>query len=335
MRKALIILAILAQLVVLAAMAGKRELVLAFGERIYLRTAPIDPRDPFRGDFVRLRYALNNVNLAQQRLSAERSSIGKGERVYAVLRPLPDQVYELDYLSDQPPRDGLFLAGRTVQDWRLARPGHLAVKYGIEQLFVQQGRGLSIEQRQGRRGEVQVPMEVEVAVGRDGTAVLSGYRWSRLGIRLQVLRAPQAPRNADNLDPLTPLSAQLLVSLHNISDEDLLLADPGAHCGFGLQSVGLTPVVVTSASDACADTAAQAADLRRLAPGDTYSVTIDLTEPRWHVRVNGDPDAQEIGRLAPQEQFRLVYRSPGGIDDPALWRGELPSQAFNAAGQLD
>ena len=61
MRRLFIVLCIAAQILVLGVMAGKREFILATGERVFLRTAPIDPRDPFRGDFVRLRYDISTV----------------------------------------------------------------------------------------------------------------------------------------------------------------------------------------------------------------------------------------------------------------------------------
>ena len=56
MRKAAIITAILAQVLILAWMAGQREWILRTAPRIWLRTAPLDPRDLFRGDYVTLRY---------------------------------------------------------------------------------------------------------------------------------------------------------------------------------------------------------------------------------------------------------------------------------------
>ncbi|AVD70454.1 hypothetical protein CAY53_02335 [Desulfobulbus oralis] len=49
MRKAAIITAILVQVLVLAWMAGQREWILRTAPRIWLRTAPLDPRDLFRG----------------------------------------------------------------------------------------------------------------------------------------------------------------------------------------------------------------------------------------------------------------------------------------------
>ena len=49
------------QLVVLAYMAGEREWVVRTGRTIYLRTAPLDPRDAMRGDYVSLSYDISRV----------------------------------------------------------------------------------------------------------------------------------------------------------------------------------------------------------------------------------------------------------------------------------
>ena len=61
MRRKLVLLFVVAQVLVLAFMAGKREFIVHAGERIHLRTAPVDPRDLFRGDFVRLNYEVSSV----------------------------------------------------------------------------------------------------------------------------------------------------------------------------------------------------------------------------------------------------------------------------------
>ena len=59
MRKAFILAAIILQVMVLAYMAGEREYILKNGKLIHLRTAPVDPRDLFRGDYVRLNYEIS------------------------------------------------------------------------------------------------------------------------------------------------------------------------------------------------------------------------------------------------------------------------------------
>ena len=61
MRKTFIVVAVLMQILVLVYMAGEREYILRNGKIIYLRTAPIDPRDLFRGDYVRLNYEISRI----------------------------------------------------------------------------------------------------------------------------------------------------------------------------------------------------------------------------------------------------------------------------------
>ena len=89
----------------------------------------------------------------------------------------------------------------------------VSVKYGIEQYFVEQGTGLDIEKRRGNRQSLQIPMEVAVALGANGTAVIRDYRWSKLGIRLEVTRVPQRTNGTDLDNVQGPLSPLLKITL--------------------------------------------------------------------------------------------------------------------------
>ena len=175
-------------------MAGNREYILNFGELVYLRTAPIDPRDVFRGDFVRLDFELSSVDRSVGEFSS--SALKKGQKVYAVLNPIAGDLYGLTKLTDKEPGQGLVMRGR-VRYGYVSNTVH--VKYGIEQLFVEQGAGLDIEKRRGNRQSLQIPMEVAVALSANGTAVVKDFRWSKLGMQLEVIRQP-APRDR-NVDP--------------------------------------------------------------------------------------------------------------------------------------
>ena len=86
MRAIAILLLIVFQIVVLAYMTGNREYILRYGQIVYLRTAPIDPRDLFRGDFVRLNYELTSVDTSLTDFSA--TKINKGHKVFALLQPI-------------------------------------------------------------------------------------------------------------------------------------------------------------------------------------------------------------------------------------------------------
>jgi uncharacterized membrane-anchored protein len=333
-RRAWVVLAILAQLLVLAWMAGEREWIQRTGQRLHLRTAPIDPRDLFRGDFVRLHYDVNSVRRedVDPALAAPSAERRRHAVVYTRLRPAGEGVHEAAGTSSTRPAEGLFLRGRTEDGWRMGwrGGGHFLVKYGIEQLFVEQGTGRDIEERRGRRDQLQVPMEVEVAVSSSGTAVIRGYRWSRLGMKLEVLRRP-APRNRNAPAPDGPLSPKLRVTLANVSDAPLAVADAGEHCVFHLVPVEWAAISHAPASPACADPGLAARTIA-LGPGEMYSAEIDLSEPRWHVLEKGRP--VEIGALPGLSQFRIEYRSPDTAE-ASLWRGRMASQAFNASGVID
>ena len=332
-----VLLAALAQLLVVAWLASEREWIYRTGRVVYLRTAPIDPRDLFRGDFVRLQYEINSVRpegIDPAAVAAPESK--RHEVMYTRLRPAGEGLFEAAGTGTTRPTEGVFLRGRTEDPWRLGWPGrgHTFVKYGIEQLFVEQGGGKGIEDRRGRRDGLQVPMEVEVAIGSSGTAVIRGYRWSRLGMKLEMLRRP-LPRQPNVPLPPGPLSPKVRVTLANVSDAPLAVVDPADHCAFHLVPLESVPAAQPSASQGC--NVVTTADLITLAAGEAHSVELDLSEPRWHVLKDGKP--VEIGALLGFAQFRIEYRAPEteGVPEGAdnVWRGRMASQAFNANGVVD
>jgi uncharacterized membrane-anchored protein len=336
MRNKLILLLIVCQFLVLGFMAGKREYIHATGTEVYLQTAPIDPRDPFRGDFVRLRYPLSTVNPKHFRGTVEKYRDKKDYPVYAALQQRADGIHTLDHLTDEKPQQGVFLKGYlTGYDWRFfARGENVAVRYGIEQYFVQQGAGIEMEEMLGQRNQMQRPLEMRVAIGADGTAVIKDHRWGPLGMQTEILRSnPMRFNNATNQMERQPgpLSPKLKITLKNFSDQPLILANPGKHCGFTLTVVEWGTQEYPMTDSSCAGIKLSKDALITLPPQQTHAFEIDLSEPRWHVRHENKD--QEIGALPGNEMFRLVYRAPAGNEN--VWPGELASQAFNASGQID
>jgi len=57
------IIIVLIQIALLAGIIGYREYWIALGEKVLLRTAPVDPRDLFRGDYVQLSYEITILEL--------------------------------------------------------------------------------------------------------------------------------------------------------------------------------------------------------------------------------------------------------------------------------
>lgn len=350
MRRYIILFVIVAQLAVLAYMVAKREVILVTGQQIFLRTAPIDPRDPFRGDFVRLTYALNTVYSKQIRGSVMDHLHDKGYQVYAVLKPAENDLYSLDFLTHQQPHDQVYIKGQIInnQGWSRGR-GAANVKYGLEQLFVAQGTGREIERIRGTRSGVQVPMEVQVAIGGDGTALLRDYRWSKLGVQLEMLRFNRGNRrNDDNTNQnqaTTELSPKVKVSLKNVSDTALVIVDWGDHCGFALVPVRWAAKTYTPVDTTCNAVPLAKQAFITLDPDQSYQAEMDLSKPRWHMRIKnskGVTSEGEIGIDNNSELFRIVYQSPKPsqfsqvtVAVKYIWQGQLPSRAFNARGRID
>lgn len=330
MRKILIGMAIGFQLLVLLFMAGEREWVMKKGEVIYFRTRPVDPRDPFRGDYVRLDYEVNHIhtNYVAMGLLSGDVQLERGRKVYAELKRDEDGLGIVKKLTGDKPPEGLFVKGRT--DYVYSGSPFVAVKYGIEAYFVQQGEGKKIEA--GRvRGEVRVPLDMEVAVGRGGMAVLKNYRWCPLGIGLKVENTTNRQVRA------------VTVTLVNVSSNVLAVIDPSTSGWLRLESdsrqnwgpnewmwTGKDLPVVTPVDG----------DVILLNPGEEKSVHIDLTQPSWFVR-KANESPRSIGELRDFAGFRFVYQAPDRLacaklrNAGVIWHGTLSSQAFTSAGRWD
>lgn len=338
MRKGLILALVLTQFGVLAYMAGEREWIRQRGEQIYLRTAPIDPRDPMRGDYVSLSYGLNLVDISRYRGKIPAAQLKRGTPVYALLKGGADDVYELDYLSDQAPPDGIYLRGQVNRD---VLSGHIAVSYGIEQYFVEQGSGRAIESRRDGRDGIQVPLEMAVAVGSNGLSVLRGYRWSQLGIGFEQINPANNTESISlNWDSATiaQRSPVMVITLQNVSDTELKIADNETHCGFSLQSLGDTSRSFSPADNSCLSFVLREDDLITLAPGEAYRIELNMGSPRWYVIERGSAVSSALVASAANERFRLVYQAPrvlSGADIPSLWRGSLATPAFSVRGRVD
>ncbi len=334
MKRTLILLAVLFQFIVLAAMAAEREWITRRGATLYLRTAPVDPRDLFRGDFVRLSYDISVVPLDRLRGGLTEDPYDRGREVYAVLERGPRGLGRVRYVTDTEPDVPLFIRGRLADDWRIRNAGRaVRIKYGIETYFVEQGKGIEMERRRGGRNEVQIPLEMSVAVGPDGTAVLKGHRWSDLGIGLTVVRRPDPEADPDRR------SAVLRVTLKNVSPDPLAvvaLPDAGA---FFLVPTAANRRDWRPARPRPGKTDWSAAEVIVLDPGESWFRDVDLSDPRWHMTAGEGP--VEIGTLEGTQTFRLVYRPPtseaveGLPHADVLWHGELPSRAFHGRGEID
>lgn len=150
-------LAVALQILILAVIAALPQWTLARGTVVRLETAPLDPRDLFRGDYVTLTYKISTLH--PKELGAT-EAFRQGQIVYVGLEPR-GRYWEPVSLGSRRP-DGVSLRGRIGYSFE---KDSVTVLYGIETYFVPEGRGRTIE---GTRQ----PLTVEVAVGRNGMGVI-------------------------------------------------------------------------------------------------------------------------------------------------------------------
>lgn len=326
MKTRLIILAAALQVLVLLLMAAEREWILRTGRTIYLRTAPVDPRDAFRGDYVQLDYEISHApqSLLRDGLAGitNKPFSRQERRAYAVLKE-ENRLARLEYLTDRKPTDGLFLRCWLLNDWRWNWRPTSQVRYGIEAYFVEQKTGLDMEAVR-RQGDVQVPLEMEVAIGRGGKAALKGYRWSPIGIGLKI--------DADTNN--RPLAATVI--LCNVSSNELAVVDRD-----GTHFLSLEPDYFRSWQEndwtwvhaAPPASSAEGARVVLLAPKATHEIRVDLMDTDWFVVKQGEKP-KPIAETRMGTMFRLIYRPPSaeacaGLEHAdKIWHGELPSRAI-------
>jgi len=157
--------------VVLCAMIGMKQWTLNTGTPILLETQPIDPRSLFRGDYVRLIYAISNLKLHE--LDGE-DTFKRHDSIYVALQQKEKYWIPTAVFHQKPSlaQGELFLKGKvryiSDQFWNQEtqeseQVENISVKYGIENYFVPEGEGLDLE----RRDNDQI-VDIRVAVDKSG-----------------------------------------------------------------------------------------------------------------------------------------------------------------------
>ncbi len=114
----------------------RQELIIRHGEITILETRPIDPRDLLRGEYVILRYAIEND--AKVREAARKDDVD-GSKIYIELEENRNGVATVKTVYTEKPKnmDGLFIIGEVRQG---------AVRFpSLEQYYVPEGSGTPIE----------------------------------------------------------------------------------------------------------------------------------------------------------------------------------------------
>jgi uncharacterized membrane-anchored protein len=150
------------------------------GRTITMKATPVDPRDLFRGEYVRLRTAANSLRVGTAGLPGDTSNRvtvqplsdgleepGRGTVVYVQLEPSSTGDYLPVSISTTRVPDKVNLRGRVRY---AATGGYLDVDYGLDAFYVQEGTGPLVESalRQGRN------VQIEAAIASSGQARVRG-----------------------------------------------------------------------------------------------------------------------------------------------------------------
>jgi uncharacterized membrane-anchored protein len=172
-RKLLLSLAILAlaQTGVLGYMVADRVTLLRTGRTITLPIIPVDPRDLFRGEYVRLGYAVGTVPMRQ--LEGPRPD--DNAAFYVELEKQAGGDWRSIRMSRAMPRetppDRIVLKARARHGWPLSytEGSTIQVRYGIESYFVPEGQGPRLEALARDK-----KMAALIAVDSRGNAAIKG-----------------------------------------------------------------------------------------------------------------------------------------------------------------
>ena len=154
-----------------------RARILRSGAEVRLATAPVDPRDLFRGDYVILSYKISTLDPAV--LDGEKA-LKRNQTVYVRLAPGAEGFAEAKgiYLTKPAAAPGeSVIEGRVTStsscltgadgepDCKLGTRA-IRVAYGLESYFVPQGTGKAIERTERKR------IEIVAAVAASGQAAI-------------------------------------------------------------------------------------------------------------------------------------------------------------------
>lgn len=171
-----VILILVVQIAALLGMISIKQWTLNSGTPVVLETLPVDPRSLFSGDYVRLNYSISTLQLDQ--LGGDKE-FKRHDAVYVVLQaaaPYATPVSAHHHLP-QLASGQIVIKGeveyasntRWNQQTRQLDPAKsLSVHYGIENYYIEEGTGSTLE-----RPADNAKVTVRVAVDRFGNAGIS------------------------------------------------------------------------------------------------------------------------------------------------------------------
>ncbi|MEW9668595.1 GDYXXLXY domain-containing protein [Ammoniphilus sp. 3BR4] len=145
------------QVFVLTFMAGSHYAVQWYGEDVRLKTAPVDPRDLFYGDYVILNYEISEIDISKFKGNQQPEA---GDTLYILVKKEGDYYEIVSAHPDRPTpaTDEQVLQGKVdyvIRDWD-PQQGEtdqiltVRVIYGFERYYVPEGTGKELEDKRGQ-----------------------------------------------------------------------------------------------------------------------------------------------------------------------------------------
>lgn len=157
-----LVIIVFLQVIFLFSMIGFKNFTLYTGTPVLLKSAPIDPRDVFRGEYVRLGYQISRLESGSVRDYIEDGEAARGKIACVVLEQ-KDKYWDAVSISLKKPELGsgqVFIKG-TVMYYSNNK---YMMTYGIESYYVPEGQGPELER--------QANLDILVRVDRFGNAVI-------------------------------------------------------------------------------------------------------------------------------------------------------------------
>lgn len=164
-KKVHFIIVLAVPLIILLGLTVKPLWTLTFGEEISLLTVPVDPRDLFYGDYVTLRYEIEEVQkdkLTEDLLQKlENDTSYKAVKVYGKLIQ-KDQVFILEELTDKKPAGSPYLTGQMYGYPYLNENNTMIfnVDFKLDRFFVPENTGMELE-KLSRQGQLVAHIKVK------------------------------------------------------------------------------------------------------------------------------------------------------------------------------
>jgi uncharacterized membrane-anchored protein len=127
-------------------MLGLKEARYAGADRVLIAVEPVDPLDPFRGEYVRLSYPISRI-------------VAPAGTVYVPLFREGADTWTGTYAGTDRPDSGTYIRGQSDGS------GHIV--YGIEHFYVQEGTGRRYEEAVSRHR-----LYAQIAIDGDGKGQL-------------------------------------------------------------------------------------------------------------------------------------------------------------------